>query len=386
MNSPQSSETNNFLHQWLMLSIALLLLSSFIAYNIFQEYRRIENSERVRLSAQTEIVEKNITPQLLLTYRLIDGIIHDLPSWRAENDGFKHANHLLKLIDDATVGISPIIIIQADGKVIASSEETLVGMNFAYREYFKTARKNPDPKILHISVPFKTVLNTYVISLFRTITGPHGEFAGIVIVSAVPEYFSILLDSVCYSPDMWAAIAHGDGKLFQISTAKTSLANSDLFKPEILFARHMKSGKTSNIYKGTVYATGENSMIALRTIQPANPPTDKPLVVAMARDIKALFSSWHKNAFIQSLLFGVIAISSSLGLFIVQRRQRDQFSERKKSLDELEYVKDCFQQALNGSQHILYRLDVKKGCYDYRAGLRQKLPLDGLKFQVSWND
>ena len=367
MSSSQRTDNINFLYQWLILISFLLMLGSFIGYNLFKEYQHIDNSERLRLSAQAEIVEKNITPQLNLTYNLIDEIIHYLPSWRAENDGYKHANNVLKLIDGATVGISPIIIIQADGKAISSSNEKLIGMNFAQREYFKTAIKNPDPRILHVSDPFKTVLNTYVISLYRTITGPHGEFAGIVIVSAVPEYFSTLLDSVRYAPDMWSCIIHGNGKLFLVSPENTNITNDDMDKPGTLFVRHMASGKATNVFTGTASATGIKSMMALRTIQPTNPPTDKPLIVMVTRDQNALFSSWRTNAYMQSLLFGVVTIACSLGLIFTQRRQRIQISEHNKNLEELGYANERFQQALKGSQHILYRLNVKKGCYDYMS-------------------
>lgn len=40
-------------------------------------------------------------------------------------------------------------------------------------------------------------------------------------------------------------------------------------------------------------------------------------------------------------------------------------TERKKNQDKLDYLSECFNQALNGSRHILYRLNVEKGCYDY---------------------
>jgi signal transduction histidine kinase/CheY-like chemotaxis protein len=358
MSSSQRADNINLFYQWLILISVLLMLGSFIGYNLFKEYQNIDNSERLRLSAQTEIVEKNITPQLILTYNLIDKIIHYLPSWRAENDGYKHANNVLKLIDGAAVGINPIIIIQADGKAISSSNEKLIGMNFAQREYFKTAIKNPDPRILHVSAPFKTVLNTYVISLFRTITGPHGEFAGIVIVSAVPEYFSTLLDSVRYTPDMWSCIIHGNGKLFLVSPENTNITNNDLDKPGTFFARHMASGKTSNVFTGTASSTGKKSMMALRTIYLTNPPTDKPLVVAAARDMQALFSSWRTNAYMQSLLFGVVTIACSLGLIIIQRRQRIQLFERKMAEQSLLQERDLSLDILKAQPAGIYRIRV----------------------------
>lgn len=41
-------------------------------------------------------------------------------------------------------------------------------------------------------------------------------------------------------------------------------------------------------------------------------------------------------------------------------------TDNKKNLDQLNYVNECFSQALYGAQHhILYRLNVRAGCYDY---------------------
>jgi len=40
-------------------------------------------------------------------------------------------------------------------------------------------------------------------------------------------------------------------------------------------------------------------------------------------------------------------------------------TDRKKDMEALDYVNECFTQALSGPQHILYRLNVKRGAYDY---------------------
>jgi diguanylate cyclase (GGDEF)-like protein/PAS domain S-box-containing protein len=324
-----------FLAEWLFLLGALLALGGYVGYLQHQEYRQIETQERERLVSQVAVIEKNLTPQLLLANRVINGVLNDLPSWRAAHDGFKGANRQLQIINDAMIGIRPILVIQADGKVIASSDEKLVGMNFAQREYFQTAIKNPDPRILHISAPFKTVLDTFVISLFRPISGPNGEFAGIVIVSAIPEYFSILLDSIRYSPDMLTFIIHGDGKLFLISPQKAGVVGMDMSSPGSFFTRHRESGKPVNVLTGIAAASGEERMTALRTIQLTTPPTDKPLVVAVSRNLDAIFAPWRKNLYVQITLFGVMSIFSILGLLITQKRRRAQFSERKQAEDRI---------------------------------------------------
>ena len=57
-------------------------------------------------------------------------------------------------------------------------------------------------------------------------------------------------------------------------------------------------------------------------------------------------------------------------------------TQSKKDMEELDYANECFQQALSSSQHILYRLNVKKGCYDYLSPAFEKItghPVDQFK-------
>ncbi len=317
--------------QWLLLLTALLILGGVIAFNQFQDYQRIDAQERERLSALVDVAGKNIVPQIVLADRIISNVINALPAWQAENDGLKRANRELGIINDTINGIPPLLVMNASGTVIVSSNPKLLGMNFAYRDYFKNAVKNPDPKILQVSAPFKTVLNDFAFTLLRTIKGPGGEFAGIVVVTEVPAYFTNLLDSIRYSPDMWTGIVHGDGQLFLISPDRPGIVGRDLAKPGTLFSRHRQSGALSNVYSGFVYATGENRMIAMRTIQLTTPPMDKPLVVEATRDLEALFAPWRQGLLVQSVLFGLLAAFAVLGLWTLQRRRREQLAERQQA-------------------------------------------------------
>ena len=126
MWNKRTTTNSSYFFQWVILCTALLTLGGFIGFIQFRDYRRIDTQERERLATQTEVVEKNLAPQLLLANRVISGIIDDLPSWQAKNDGFEHANHQLRVINDTLIGIRPILIIQADGTVNASSNQKLV--------------------------------------------------------------------------------------------------------------------------------------------------------------------------------------------------------------------------------------------------------------------
>lgn len=316
-----NSIRSQFYAQWLVLGFTLLVLGGYVAYSLYQDHERIEAHERERLATQVQIIERNIGPQIFSARRAIDGILADLPGWKKDKDGLKRATRRLEVISDTLTGVRTILVIDANGKVTACNRPEIIGLDVSHRDYFQTPRTNPNPNTLYVSPPFKTVLGNVLISLTRVITGPNGEFAGVVNASVDPEYFKILLDSVRYAPDMWSALAHGDGKLFLMMPAREALVGKDLRQPGTFFSRHFDSGLPANVFAGTVYATGEERMIALRTVQPATLAMDKPLVVAVTRDLAALFAPWRRDAYAQGGLFGALALAATLGLYFYQRRQ-----------------------------------------------------------------
>ncbi len=310
-----------FVIQWVMLGIALLAFGGFIGHDQYQTYQSIGAQEKERLSTQALIVEKNLVPQLLTASKAIEDIITEFPSWQTEHDGFRRADKRLHIIDRALSGTSPILVVDKHGTVMASSNERLIGMNFSHRAYFQTALKTPDSKTLIVSAPFKTVLDTFVITLGRVIPGPDGSFDGAVFISLIPEYFATLLDSVRYSPDMWTSIIHGDGRLFQISPGRNGVAGMEMIQPGTLFKNHLESGKQQNIFTGIPFPDDVERMMAIRTIQPTALSMDKPLIVAVTRDLTALYAPWRTHAYAQLILFAALSTVAVLTLLFFQRRQ-----------------------------------------------------------------
>jgi diguanylate cyclase (GGDEF)-like protein/PAS domain S-box-containing protein len=340
---PLSSRRRRYLSEWLFLLAMLLVLGGFIAYSQYQERTQIDSNERERLTSQAALIETNLVPQMFSTRRAIDSILASLPAWHLERNSAQLANQQLHLLADTMPGIGALLIINAEGRVLASNIEELIGQNFSYRDYFQAALKNADLKTLYLTPPFKTVLNTFVMSFYRVIPGPAGEFGGIVIASVDPKYFGTLLDSVRYTADSRSFLIHGDGKLFMVAPARPDLNGKDLSKPDSLFTRHRNSGQAVSVFAETAYVTNEERVAAFRTIQPADLLIDKPLVVVVSRDLQSVFAAWVRESLIQDSMFGAFALISILSLFFYQRRQ--------KVFDRLS---DAQQQALRASEARLH--------------------------------
>lgn len=311
-----------YLSQWLILGIVLFAFGSSIAYSLYLGHERITAREQERLQTLAQIIGKNLEPQIFSTRRAIDGILAELPLWQREKDGLKRATQRLKVISDTLTGVRTILIVNADGKIIASNREEVIGVDASRRDYFQVPQKNPDPNILYVSPPFRTVLGNFLISLTRVITGPNGEFAGVVNASVDPEYFRTLLDSVRDAPDTWAYVAHGDGKLFLMIPEQDALVGKDLGKPGSFFSRHRESGQPASFFAGIAYVTGDERLVALRSIQPDALAMDKPLVMAVSRHVPTVFAAWRRDVYTQGGLFGVLTLATTVGLFVYQRRQR----------------------------------------------------------------
>ena len=318
---------------WLALALALAILGGFVFLNLHFEHQRTAANEEERLSAQARVIAENIEQQLASAN-------HALVSLRGEighleqSLGLPHVRQHIMSLSSAMPGIRTLNVLDADGRVTASNRPELIGTDLSHRSYFQTIRQNPDAGILYVSPPFQTLLGVFAVNVSRMLVGPHGEFAGIVSATLDPEYFKTLMSSVLYAPDMWDAIAHGDGQLILMMPTQKAPAGMNLVQPGSFFVLHRDSGLAATVFSGPMFDTGEKRMMAQRTVNPANLKMNRPLVVAVSRDLDAIFQPWRRNAMAQSLLFGVIALASILVLhaYLLHRHRLEQETAAARAL------------------------------------------------------
>jgi diguanylate cyclase (GGDEF)-like protein/PAS domain S-box-containing protein len=321
MATPNKKMSGSALAQWLELGMALIILGGAIAFNLYLEHGRVEAREQDRLTSQARVIAENLERQLASASRALEGVRGDLDHWKSVSLLGAETIHLKALVS-AMPGIRTMNVMDAEGAVLASNRPELIGTNLSFQDYFKTAKQHPDPDMLYVSPPFKTIFGVFTINLTRVVSGPRGEFAGVVTATLDPEYFRALMVSVLYAPDMWDAIGHGDGLLFLMEPEREGLQGVNLAQPGSFFSQHRDSRQVASVLSGKVYATGEVRIMAQRTVQPGTLKMDKPLVVAISRDLAAVIQPWRSDALTQAWLFGLIAAVSILALYIYQRHQR----------------------------------------------------------------
>ncbi len=315
---------NTFFKQWGVLGLALMLLCGAVIHNLYNGYRDTETIEQQRLGTQARIVSENIADEMKITDRVLRAIRAELGFIPAQRWNTVVDAGRLKQLEDVIPGVRTFLGVDRNGQVRFSSRRELVGTNVAYREYFKKAQDNATDDILFVSPPFKTVLGIWGIPLIRTLTGSDGKFNGIVVATLDPANFTTLLSTVNYSRDMITAIIHGDGLLFSMAPEWKELSGKNLSLPGTLFSDHMASGKLENLFSGLFHATGDQRMLAFRTVRVEGLNTDRPIIVAAARKQSDIFSGWRAHLRNQLLVLVSICLLSSFALIRYQQIKRIQ--------------------------------------------------------------
>lgn len=309
---------------WQTLAGILLILGGWIGWNLYADYVATDLQERAGLTKQTHIVDENLKHQLLATHHALNAIRAELPKLMAQKDGLALLKQRLQIMRDAMPTTRAITVFDAQGTLIARSPDQFAGQNFSKRDYFQIARQGGNADTLYIAPPFLAATREYVLNMSKVVLNAHGDFDGIVLVSLGPEYFSTLLRSVLYAPDMRSELIHASGKLIFQAPEQNKAGATDMgAKPDAFFTQHMTSGQPSSVFEGIKDSSGEDRLMVFRTIQPAAVSMDRPLVFVVSRDISALFAPWRTDLLVQGSLYLLLILASTMGMSSWQRRRRE---------------------------------------------------------------
>ncbi len=322
MNTHANSSVGDFTdrRQWLALCGLFAVLAILLGGYLWQEHRAVEEAEARQLVRLGNILDEVLNTRLRSIYGTLDEIRHGA-DWLPDANS-KATSRLLQALGKGMLSVRTITVMDAKGIVQASNRAELLGVDLSKREYFQRASLGNDPRILYVSSPFTTKLGAYAINLVRVSQDEKGRFKGIVAVTLDPNYFSTLLESFRHSPDMWLAIAHEEGTQFLMVPERKGMSGLSLSRPGGLFTRHMESGRSENILTGIADATGDDCMMELRTVRPAEVPMDKALVVQVCRSRGAIFAPWRSDVELGAGLFAIFVVSSVLLMAGFQRRRR----------------------------------------------------------------
>ena len=299
--------------EWLVLGTVALIAGGLLGYSVHADYDAIEQLEGERLQVQARVVGENLERQLEGVNNALAGIRDDLLQFGAKGMSVSPSRRL-KTLSDAMTGVRTLLVANADGMALASNRDVLIGQNFSEREWYKAPRERPNLTMLYVSAPFETVLGVVSVNVTRAVVDPRGEFAGVVSASLDPEYFNVLLRSVLYAPDMRVAVAHGDGKAFVFMPPREGMVGMNFANPGSFFVRHRDSGQIATLLRGIATASGDERLMATRTVNRVGVPMDRPLIIHVSRSVTDMYRPWRVQSIAYGTLFGLFALIAGIVL------------------------------------------------------------------------
>lgn len=305
------------------LGFALIaLIGALISLDLYLEHGRTETREQERLELLAKALNANIGEQLRSTARTLDALREDIPELLETQEGVRRLNRRLEISAEAVTGVRTLLVVGADGGVIASNKVKLIGTRMEEGERYDTIRKSNLPETLYVSRPFETPLGLYTIGLGKTLSHDQATFRGYLMAIVDPDFFGVLMRSMLYAPDMRLSVAHGDGPIIFSTQDLPDIRGIDLsLRVDSAFVRHVKSGAVSSFAIDVATATGDKRFFAIHTVRPTAVQTDKPLVIGVSRDADGVFSEWRRYAIEVVGLYITSVIVTILAGSLLRRRR-----------------------------------------------------------------
>lgn len=304
----------------LMLVITLVLSGGLVALNLYQGHDRLAVQERARLLAQGHVVRQNLLRQLESTDQVLQSLRASLLGLADE----RASSRDLAILTKGIPGIAALFAVDENGRVTQASQSVLKDSDQGANAVVRLARWHRNPSLLYVAPPVQTPDGRLVMSIARVLTDANGDYSGAVVAELNSQYFSTLLTSVNYAPDMWSGLSHNDGTVFLTTSAETAVPDSGPHLPDSVMARHKDSGGDESFDAKVRLDSGGVRQVAVLTIDSDTFRQSAPLYVSLSRDEDAIYGPWYREAKGLSLAYGLVAILLVLGSWIYPRRQMRQ--------------------------------------------------------------
>ncbi|HTA99041.1 MAG TPA: EAL domain-containing protein [Bradyrhizobium sp.] len=340
---------------WLILLGALLIatitIGTVLVVGEFRE-RALGNSER-ELENTVRLLARHFDQQLDdLEVPLDDIIARTRLAGVTSADEFRRQmstpeTHLfLKAKVSGPSEIAGINIYDAGGTLISSSEVPVVpAVNIADRDYFKGLTSSPERQQIElVRSRFSGGLRTVVA---RKVTGPDGQFLGVVSRAIAPSKFESFFSSVALGKDAAISMFHRDGTMLARHPYADSMIGQK-FKSAPLIAKVLANGgqQTLRVHSPVDQQERLGSAAELSHF---------PIVVVATTTVSAALADWRA----QTRFLVVAAVLSALViavilLLIVRQLTR----QNRESQTRLESEKHRLDTALNNMTQGLVLYDA----------------------------
>ncbi|MEH2497625.1 diguanylate cyclase (GGDEF)-like protein/PAS domain S-box-containing protein [Bradyrhizobium sp. AZCC 1678] len=345
--------------RWLILGGALLIATIAIGATVmagnFRE-RALRSSERelentVLLLAghfDQQLEDFQVVQKDLIAFMRSSGIATP-ENYKRRMSG--HDIHLmLKSKIDALSYVGGVNVFDAEGNLInASAAWPVPPVNSADRAFFRTFKSSAQSPEMLVEPVYSRVTGVWTTVIARKVTGPKGEFLGLIGRGIEPVNFEKFFATVALGPGASIAMFHSDGTLLARYPHVADMIGKN-FKTgpaaqrQVFELAHSTSRLASPM-------DGEDRLISSRTL------TNFPIVIVASTATSAALADWREQIAILITVTGLSVLAIAALLLLVVRKLSHQ---HRTSKQRLSLEKQRLDTAVNNMTQGLLLFDAKQ--------------------------
>lgn len=320
-------ESTRLLPSYALLVMVLSVPWALLGLSVHQEYLDTLETARQVMAHQVQFAQTNLSRQLQTTANVLDTVRQARWFQHLDAKHLQEANSDLKNMVSLSTGVRTLLVVNADGIVMASNRAELLGLSMYNSERFRAISQHPHPDLLYLSPPFLTPLKNWAMSVSKMRVKGHHEFDGYVMAILDPSYFQSMMQAILYTDDTRATLVHGDGKVVMRQPDTESLAGQNVAAlPGNLLARFQQSGKDRSIEEGVSAATGKSVLAMFATVRPEFTPINQVLVFSVSRELSKIREPWWRHTLERLAMALVLTLWAIFSLHSALRRRRDRLA------------------------------------------------------------
>jgi len=230
--------------------------------------------------------------------------------------------------------VGDVNLFDVDGNLINSSiNRPLPSINVADRPYFKTLKNDPRSPDILIEPLMSRVSGAWTAVVVRRITGPNGEFLGVIGRGFEPANFEAFFASVALGRDAAISMIHRDGTMlarypYSDRAVGRNFRNGPLLRPVLAAGGGNSGAFTSPI-------TGEARVGAVKALD------SFPIVVLASTPVAAALADWHEQIrFLIAIGGSSVLMIAALLVFVVRKlSQEHRLSQQRLTLEKQRLIK-----------------------------------------------
>ena len=325
--------------RWLILGGAVLMAAIAIGATLMAENfreRALHNSER-ELENTVLLLARHFDQQLddlevvqrdLIAF-MRDSAIATPENYRRRMSGADiHA--MLKSKMDALSNVGSLNVFDADGVLINSSGAWPTPQaSIADRDYFQIFKSSPYSPDMLVAPVVSRVSGKWTTVIARKVTGPHGEFLGVVGRGIEPATFEKFFSTVALGEGAAISMHHRDGTLLaRYPHVEELIGKNFRTGPATQQQVFEQPASTSRL---TSPVDGKDRLVSSRAL------TKFPIVVVATTTTEAALANWREQIGILIAITGISVLAIAILLTLVVRKllQQHRAQQQRLTLEKL---------------------------------------------------